>query len=212
MLLPEHQQERKPDGIRPGPNHWLNFAGLSVLLAGLGLDGLLHRLDPALVEQESIFSLGNPGHLLMALGIGLLVANTVLFLVRRAWNLKKRAGWRGGLLVMAACWLLGLCAVNGVLALQSDGLLHGQPTNDTEFSLNDALGLSNAANYTYYYAEDEELAEQYPATAEQVAQHPAGTSHQELPSIFQPATKTFYQPSKHTAAHRQPTPAATGGK
>lgn len=183
--------------LTPAAKQWLSFAGCSLLLVGLGLDGILHRLDPTLVEQEGVFSLSNPGHLLMGFGVGLLVFNLVFSLLERARGLKKK----GVLFVVAAFWVLGLCGVNAVLALQSDGIVHGQPSNDAQFSLNEALRLSNTANYTYYYSENEELAEEYPLTEAQTSLH---NSHPDALSIFQPVNKTFYKASNH-ARHGQAT-------
>ncbi len=47
---------------------WTAFAGLSVQLVGIVWDTLLHHHDPGLAERESVVSLGNPGHLLIAAG------------------------------------------------------------------------------------------------------------------------------------------------
>lgn len=59
---------------------WLALAGTIVLLVGLGLDAILHRLDPTLADREGIFTLANPGHFLFALGLGLIVASGALSL------------------------------------------------------------------------------------------------------------------------------------
>ncbi len=53
---------------------WAAFAGLALQLVGFIWDALLHRSDPTLAARESVFSLTNPGHLLIALGMGLVMA------------------------------------------------------------------------------------------------------------------------------------------
>lgn len=49
----------------------LMVVGAALLLAGFGLDAWLHARDPGLVEEEGIFTLSNPGHLLVAVGLAL---------------------------------------------------------------------------------------------------------------------------------------------
>ncbi len=56
------------------------FAGLlgvAALLTGLAIDSYLHARDPGLAHREGIFALGNPGHLLLGIGIGLVVLGVV---------------------------------------------------------------------------------------------------------------------------------------
>jgi heme A synthase len=50
---------------------WLALAGLCLQLAGIGWDTLQHHNDPDLALRESVFSLTNPSHLLMAAGMSL---------------------------------------------------------------------------------------------------------------------------------------------
>lgn len=57
--------------VRRRTNMYLGIAGAGVIsiLAGLIMDAYLHGRDPNLAATESIFTLSNPGHLLLALGI-----------------------------------------------------------------------------------------------------------------------------------------------
>jgi hypothetical protein len=51
--------------------------GVVTLLSGLGLDSYLHARDPGLIHREGLFTLTNPGHLLLGMGIGLVVFGVV---------------------------------------------------------------------------------------------------------------------------------------
>ncbi len=63
---------------------WLSCLGVLSILVGLGWDAVLHTLDPELAAHEGIFTLSNPGHVLLAAGIGLAVVGSVLFPLDRA--------------------------------------------------------------------------------------------------------------------------------
>ena len=68
--------------------------GIASLLAGLGVDAWLHAADPTLAEREGIFTLGNPGHALLGVGV-LLACGGVLSAVHAAWGLAGPRGWLG---------------------------------------------------------------------------------------------------------------------
>jgi hypothetical protein len=53
------------------------LVGVVALLSGLALDAYLHARDPNLAHREGIFTLSNPGHLLLGIGIGLVVIGVV---------------------------------------------------------------------------------------------------------------------------------------
>ena len=51
----------------------IGLLGAAALLLGLALDAYLHAQDPTLAHREGIFTLSNPGHLLLGTGIALVV-------------------------------------------------------------------------------------------------------------------------------------------
>jgi len=53
------------------------LVGVVALLSGLALDSYLHAKDPTLAHREGIFTLGNPGHVLLGIGIALVVVGVV---------------------------------------------------------------------------------------------------------------------------------------
>src|SRR5690242_15447580 len=53
------------------------LAGVVALLSGLAVDSYLHAKDPTLAHREGLFTLGNPGHVLLGIGIGLVVVGVV---------------------------------------------------------------------------------------------------------------------------------------
>ncbi|HEX5501141.1 MAG TPA: hypothetical protein VFW96_00880 [Thermomicrobiales bacterium] len=98
----------------------LTLAGTVVLLLGLGLDALIHRAHPGLAEHEGIFTLSNPGHLLFALGILVIIAGSALALIGRVVGPGRSAARRA----LAGVALVGLLALSGcsfTLAAASDG-------------------------------------------------------------------------------------------
>jgi hypothetical protein len=55
----------------------LGFIGVVLLLTGLAWDAFLHANDPTLAGREGIFTLSNPGHVFLGLGIGLVLVSLV---------------------------------------------------------------------------------------------------------------------------------------
>ncbi len=83
--------------------------GVVALLSGLAVDSYLHAQDPNLAHREGLFTLSNPGHVLLGIGIGLVVVGVV----GAAYTTLPFGVWmRRGLLAAA----LALIVVSGDIA------------------------------------------------------------------------------------------------
>ena len=98
-------------------NGWLTFTGCLVLMLGLCLDELIHRLFSLAGLGENLFSLSNPGHLLIMLGVAFLILNSEIFLIGCAWRLRYTDLFKSAYLFMAAVWLVGLSLLGLLLTV-----------------------------------------------------------------------------------------------
>jgi hypothetical protein len=112
--------------------HWVTFTGVVALLVGLGWDAVLHRLDPGLAEREGVFNLSNPGHVLFAGGIAVVVAGMTLFLLGRLAGWQGQRAARRTLLAVPPIALVALAAVSFGVAMASGSSLSGRHTHTTE--------------------------------------------------------------------------------
>src|SRR5215472_11113744 len=82
---------------------YAGLAGVVALLGGLALDSYLHARDPSLAHREGVFTLTNPGHLMLGIGIALVVVGVLgvayTTLPYGAW---VRRGMLGGALLLVA--------------------------------------------------------------------------------------------------------------
>ncbi|MEX2246673.1 MAG: hypothetical protein WEC75_08290 [Dehalococcoidia bacterium] len=102
--------------------------GVALTLAGLGWDAWLHAEDPTLAGRESIFSLTNPGHALLAAGMAL-TCGGILAAAHAAWGMARPRGLLGRSLVrhgsLAAGAVASMGAVVFALAVSTAGHAHG---------------------------------------------------------------------------------------
>ena len=105
---------------------WIALAGLCLQLVGTGWDTLQHHNDPDLALRESVFSLTNPSHLLLAAGLTLTAIGVGYGLFALA-GARTRASTAAaiGAVALATLWL-GVVSV----ALRTGGVSgrhdHGQ--------------------------------------------------------------------------------------
>ena len=93
----------------------LGFVGVVVLLTGLAWDAVAHANDPSLAGREGIFTLGNPGHVLMGLGIGMVLVSLIggceTLLASAAEGRWARPGVHRAFLTVSAAVVLSAAAV-----------------------------------------------------------------------------------------------------
>jgi hypothetical protein len=89
------------------------LVGVTSLLVGLAVDSYLHAKDPTLAHREGLFTLSNPGHVLLGIGIGLVVVGMVgAAYTTLPYGVWVRRGLLGGalLLVVASGDIAGWAA------------------------------------------------------------------------------------------------------
>ena len=107
---------------------WLTLSGTVALLVGLSWDLVLHRLDGSLAAREGILTLANPGHALVAAGLGLTVVGSVLFLLDRVRAGDGRSAGRQMVLRFGLLGFVALVAVSvGLSAWSNRSLGVGHP-------------------------------------------------------------------------------------
>src|SRR6202521_2045745 len=93
---------------RLGPAPGLTALGAVATLPGLAWDAYLHARDPNLVHTESLFTLSNPGHLLLITGVAVTVpaiASALLLLPVAKPARFTAVGLIGAIALSSACVL-----------------------------------------------------------------------------------------------------------
>lgn len=142
--------------VRAAP--WVTLAGNVALLAGLARDAVLHREDPTLAAREGIFTFSNAGHVLFAIGIGLITFGMPLFLLGRFVTRPARPRLRRVVLVVPVAALIALAGLSfGAAVSSGSGLtgVHGHDHGDDEGHSHDD-GASTAAESDHEQADEHE--------------------------------------------------------
>src|SRR3982751_4320709 len=113
----------------------LGFVGVVLLLTGLAWDAVAHANDPSLAGREGIFTLRNPGHVLMGLGIGMVLVSLIgacdTLLTSAAQGRWAAPGVHRAFLVVSTAVVLSAGAVTS----WSAGAGHDHPTGAAEASV-----------------------------------------------------------------------------
>jgi hypothetical protein len=137
-----------PNGRRLRGLGWflgLGLAGLAALVTGLLWDAGLHARNPELSHQEGLFTLANPGHLLLFLGIVTAAVGVVgATWIRLAASIDPRRSRRArGLLLLSVAYISALSAVGVHRAATAELAAHG-PVPDHVHATHLATGACQA--------------------------------------------------------------------
>ncbi|MEO8456515.1 MAG: hypothetical protein ABI559_01765 [Chloroflexota bacterium] len=122
--------------------------GLAVMLVGFGVDAYLHSKDSTLAESEGIFTLSNPGHLMVAIGVIVAVLGACLGPYTR-WVLGRRSTMLTVAVPVAAVVIAA--SVSGMFATALNDLSHHAAAHNdtaTSHSASTATDATHAATHS----------------------------------------------------------------
>ena len=106
--------------------YWAALIGVAFQLVGISWDALMHHFDPGLAMREGIFSLTNPSHLFIMVGIALVIAG-VVWGMATGYSLFGPGGM-GAAIAIAA--LIVLSVASAAIAITTGGISGRHEHND----------------------------------------------------------------------------------